>query len=149
MTEHKIDVTRTAQAIWMRGVPQGSGKVQLGSGAFEGDYSFTSRMADGAGTNPEELLGAAHAACFSMALSLGLTQAGHPPSSISTVAKVHFGQTEAGFAISKIELETEGVVPGVDDSTFQQAAAAAKSGCPISKALAAVDITLQAKLQPA
>jgi osmotically inducible protein OsmC len=133
----------------MRGVPQGSGKVQLGSGAFEGDYSFTSRMADGAGTNPEELLGAAHAACFSMALSLGLTQAGHPPSSISTVAKVHFGQTEAGFAISKIELETEGVVPGVDDATFQQAAAAAKSGCPISKALAAVDITLQAKLQPA
>src|SRR5580704_420015 len=149
MADHKIQVTRTSFAEWQGGVPQGSGTVKLGSGAFEGAYSFNTRMGDAPGTNPEELLGAAHAGCFSMALASGLTRAGHPPTTIATTAKVHFGQTDGGFAISKIDLITEGVVPGIDDAAFQSAAAAAKAGCPLSKALAAVEITLQATLKPA
>ena len=141
-------ITRSAEAEWKGDLKGGAGTVKLGSGAFEGDYSFNTRMGDAPGTNPEELLGAAHAGCFSMALAFGLTQAGHPPTSISTTAKVHFGQTEGGFAISRIDLITEGVVPGIDAAAFQTAAESAKANCPLSKALAAVEITLSATLKP-
>jgi len=137
---------RRAEGRWTGGLKTGSGTVKLGSGAFEGPFSFKSRMEEGAGTNPEELLGAAHAGCFSMALSFALESAGHPAESVHTTAKVHFGPVEGGFAISKIELSTEGVVPGIDEATFQKFAEEAKKGCPISKALAATEITLDAKL---
>jgi osmotically inducible protein OsmC len=137
---------RTAEGEWKGGLKDGAGTVSLGSGAFTGSYSFQSRMEDGAGTNPEELLGAAHAACFSMALSVGLEMAGFKPTKVHTTSKVHFGPVDGGFAISKIELTTEANVPGIDDAKFQAQAEGAKKGCPISKALAAVPITLEAKL---
>jgi lipoyl-dependent peroxiredoxin len=145
MAEH--DLIRTASAVWNGDGQQGAGRMKLGGGAFEGAYSFKTRMGNEPGTNPEELLGAAHAGCFSMALAFGLSGAGHPPTSIATTAKVHFGRTDAGFAIGSIELETEGVVPGIDAAGFQSAAEAAKAGCPVSKALAAVPITLRATLK--
>jgi osmotically inducible protein OsmC len=121
--------------------------MRLGSGAFEGQYSFKSRFEDGTGTNPEELIAAAHAGCFSMALSNILSQAGHPPTSVQTTAQVHFGAVEGGFGITKIDLETVGEVPGIDEAAFIKNAETAKATCPISKALAAVpEITLNAKL---
>lgn len=120
--------------------------MHLGSGAFDGQYSFSSRFESGTGTNPEELVAAAHAGCFSMALSNALASAGHPPTSVKTEASVHFGQTEGGFAITSIDLTTVGEVPGIDEAEFLQLAEGAKAGCPISKALAAVPITLSAKL---
>src|SRR5437870_2138248 len=110
---------RTAEARWQRSLQDGSGTMRLGSGAFEGAYSFQSRMEDGPGTNPEELIGAAHAGCFSMALSAQLSQAGTPPTRISTTADVHFGKVDGGFAITRIDLKTEGEVPGVDEETFK------------------------------
>lgn len=138
--------TRTADAEWKGDLQSGQGHMRLGSGAFEGAYDFRSRMGDGAGTNPEELIGAAHAGCFSMALSAGLGQAGFKPESIKTNAKVHFGQVEGGFAITKIELTTEASVPGMEADAFQEQAQNAKKNCPVSKALAGVEITLDAKL---
>jgi osmotically inducible protein OsmC len=138
--------TRTSSAEWSGGLRDGSGTMHLGSGAFDGQYSFSSRFESGTGTNPEELVAAAHAGCFSMALSNMLAQAGHPPTSIKTDAAVQFGQVEGGFAITRIDLTTVGEVPGIDDAEFQKHAEAAKAGCPISKALAAVEITLSAKL---
>ena len=108
---------RTAEAEWNGNLTEGNGKMTLGSRSYSGPYSFKSRMSDGAGTNPEELIGAAHAGCFSMALSAGLTQAGLTPQRIHTTAKVHFDKQGEGFAISRIELETEASVPGVDEST--------------------------------
>lgn len=120
--------------------------MRLGSGAFEGGYSFASRFESGTGTNPEELIAAAHAGCYSMALSNILSQAGHPPTSVRTDARVHFGQVEGGFAITRIDLETTGQVPGLSEQQFQLHAEAAKVGCPVSKALAAVEITLSATL---
>jgi osmotically inducible protein OsmC len=137
---------RTASARWEGGLQQGKGTMRLGSGAFEGQYSFLSRFEDGAGTNPEELLGAAHAGCFSMALSAGLEQAGHPPTSVDTTATVHLGRSDSGFEISRIDLDCAAVVPGLDDAEFQAQAATAKVGCPVSKALAGVDIHLDARL---
>jgi osmotically inducible protein OsmC len=120
--------------------------MKLGSGAFEGRYSFPSRFESGQGTNPEELIGAAHAGCFSMALSAGLSKAGFTPTRIHTTAKVHLEQVEGGFAITKIELATEAQIPGIDNLLFQQQAEAAKNNCPVSKALAGTAITLTAKL---
>jgi osmotically inducible protein OsmC len=137
---------RTASARWEGELRQGSGSLRLGSGAFEGAYSFSSRFEDGTGTNPEELIGAAHAACFSMALSFGLEQAGTPATSVDTTATVHLERAEDGFRIPRIELDTVGVVPGVDDATFQQQAETAKANCPVSRALAGTDIQLTAKL---
>jgi osmotically inducible protein OsmC len=137
---------RTASARWEGGLQQGKGTMRLGSGAFEGQYSFSSRFQDGTGTNPEELIGAAHAGCFSMALSAGLEQAGHPPTSIDTTATVHIERADAGFEISRIDLDCTAAVPGVDDPAFQAQAATAKAGCPVSKALAGVDIHLDARL---
>ena len=121
--------------------------MRLGSGAFEGSYSFKSRMEDGPGTNPEELIGAAHAGCFSMAFAGGLTQAGHKPQEIRTTANVHFDKTDKGWGITRIELKTEGNVPGIDEATFQRLADEAKQNCPVSKALAATPITTQATLK--
>ena len=121
--------------------------MRLGSGAFEGKYSFKSRMEDGPGTNPEELIGAAHAGCFSMAFANGLTQAGHEPQEIRTTANVHFDKTDKGWGITRIELKTEGNVPGIDEATFKRLADEAKQNCPVSKALAATPITLSATLK--
>lgn len=137
---------RKANAVWEGDIRGGNGKVALGSGAFEGRYSFGSRFEDGAGTNPEELVGAAHAGCFSMALSGGLGRGGHTPKRIATTAKVHIEKVGEGFSITRIELDTEAEVPGIDEATFQDFANKAKEGCPVSKALAGTQITLNAKL---
>jgi lipoyl-dependent peroxiredoxin len=139
-------VVRTSTAEWHGRVQDGGGRVSLGSGAFEGPYSFGSRFEEEAGTNPEELLGAAHASCFSMALSLLLTEAGFTPTRIKTFAKVSIERSSEGFAITHIGLMTEAQVPGIDADAFSVHARAAKSGCPVSKALAAVDISLEARL---
>lgn len=138
---------RSASAVWQGDLTGGKGSMKLGSGAFEGHYSFGTRFEDAPGTNPEELIGAAHAGCFSMALAAGLTQAGFTPERISTTAKVHLDKEGSGFKITRIELVTEASVPGIDDLTFQATAAATKSACPVSQALASVpEITLDAKL---
>src|SRR5712671_4820835 len=121
---------RTAEARWQRSLQDGSGTMRLGSGAFQGSYSFKSRMEDGPGTNPEELIGAAHAGCFSMAFSKGLADAGFTPTSVDTIAKVHLDRGDAGFSVTRIELETTGDVPGIDESTFQKIAEDAKANCP-------------------
>jgi osmotically inducible protein OsmC len=137
---------RSASAVWEGGLREGNGKMALGSGAFEGSYSYRSRFEEGEGTNPEELIGAAHAGCFSMALANGLAEDGHAPRRISTTARVHFRPGE-GPPIKKIELETEGEVDGIDGNEFQRQAESAKASCPVSQALAAVDeITLEARL---
>lgn len=140
--------TRTAKANWDGSITDGSGTMALGSGAFEGPYSFKSRMEEGTGTNPEELIGAAHAGCFSMQLSGVLTAQGTPPESVHTDAKVHFVKQGEGFAIPSIELTTRARVPGLDDAAFQSAASTAKEICPVSKALTGVEISLQATLEP-
>jgi lipoyl-dependent peroxiredoxin len=139
-------VERTAEAEWRGSVPAGSGTMALGSGAFEGPYSFGSRFRDEKGTNPEELIGAAHAGCFSMALAYGLGQAGFTPTRIHTRARVAIDQTPDGFRITGIRLDTEAEVPGVDAAAFDAQAQAAKAGCPVSRALAGVEITLTARL---
>ncbi len=135
---------RNAEATWQGTLKEGAGSMKLGSGAFEGPFTYASRFEEGKGTNPEELLGAAHAGCYSMFLSALLSNDGFKPTRIHTTAKVHLG---AGPAINLIELNTEAEVPGLDDKTFQEKAAAAKAGCPVSKALAGVgEIQLNAKL---
>jgi osmotically inducible protein OsmC len=138
---------RHSTAKWTGSLKEGSGTMKFGGGAWEGSYSFPSRFEDGTGTNPEELLGAAHAGCFSMALSAGLGKAGFSPKSVETKATVHLNPVEGGFGITKIELETEAEVPDIDDAKFQEIADGAKKGCPVSKALAATEITLNAKLK--
>ena len=137
---------RKAEAEWKGSLKEGSGPMKLGSGAFSGAYSFGTRFEEAKGTNPEELIGAAHAGCFSMALSAGLGKAGFQPKRIHTTANVHLGKVGEGFAITKIELNCEAEVPGIDDAKFQEQAKAAKEGCPVSKALASTPITLNAKL---
>lgn len=137
---------RQAQARWEGDLRNGKGTMRLGSGAFEGQYSFKSRFEEGAGTNPEELIGAAHAGCFTMAFSNMLSEAGHVPTRVETKARVHLERVDGKPTISRIELETEGAVPGISDATFQDIAAKAKAGCPVSRALAAVAITLEARL---
>lgn len=139
---------RKANAVWNGTLKEGEGTMRFGSGAFEGKYSFSSRFEEGAGTNPEELIAAAHAGCFSMALSAGLEKGGYPPEQVETTARVSLVKGESGFGINRIELHCEAKVPNIDDATFQKAAEDAKKGCPVSKALAAVDeITLTAKLK--
>jgi lipoyl-dependent peroxiredoxin len=138
---------RTANARWEGGLKDGKGNMRLGGGAFEGQYSFSSRFEEGVGTNPEELIAAAHAGCFSMAFSAGLEKAGHSPNSVETEAKVHLSPADGGgFRISRIDLVTNADVPGIEEDAFQQAAQAAKEGCPVSQALAAVEITVDATL---
>jgi lipoyl-dependent peroxiredoxin len=134
---------RSAEAIWKGSLKEGNGRVRLGSGAFEAPYTFVSRFEEGAGTNPEELIGAAHAGCFSMDLSARLTSAGLPPQSVHTTARVHLG---AGPTITNIELTCVVSAPGLTDAKLQELAAEAKAGCPVSRALASVEITLKATL---
>lgn len=138
---------RTAKARWDGTLQGGKGTMALGSGAFEGAYSFASRFEEGAGTNPEELLGAAHAGCFSMALTAALGRGGFDPKSVATTARVQLLKGDAGFSITTIELACEAEVPGIDDAKFQEIANGAKTGCPVSKALAGVEIKLDAKLK--
>lgn len=140
--------TRQANAEWKGSLKEGSGEMALGSGSYTGPFSFVSRFENGSGTNPEELIGAAHAGCFSMALAAALGRAGLTPTSIRTTAKVHLGTSDAGPTITRIDLETEGEVPGIDQATFQQHAEGAKKGCVVSRALGGVkDITLNATLK--
>ena len=137
---------RRAEAEWDGNLRDGRGQLKLESGAFQGAYSFRDRFEDGKGTNPEELLGAAHAGCFSMALAAGLAAAGHPPGHIHTTATVSLERVGEAFAITKIALETEASVLGIAPAEFQAQAQKAKTGCPVSKALAGASITLTAKL---
>jgi lipoyl-dependent peroxiredoxin len=137
---------RKAEAAWHGTFADGQGDMRLGSGAFEGAYSYRSRMEEGPGTNPEELLGAAHAGCFSMSLARRLSSDGYPPERIHTEARVRFGRAGEGYAIGRIDLRTEAEVPGVDEGLFLEKAEAAKRDCAVSKALAGVEIGLEAKL---
>jgi lipoyl-dependent peroxiredoxin len=138
---------RTANAIWEGSLTEGGGTMRMASGAYEGPYSFQSRFQEGDGTNPEELIAAAHAGCFSMALSAELGRAGHDPESVETEAIVHLDKDGEGFAIKRIELRTRARVSGVSDEDFQQIAESAKKGCPVSQALAGVEsIELEAQL---
>jgi osmotically inducible protein OsmC len=138
---------RSATAEWNGDLRSGRGAMRSETGAVDGPYSFSSRFEEGTGTNPEELIAAAHAGCFSMALSNMLAQAGHAPDSVRTTARVHLGRVEGGMAITRIELTCRAKVPGLDEAEFREHAGAAKAGCPVSKALAAVDITLEAALE--
>ena len=133
----------SASAVWKGNLVDGSGIMRLPKGAYEGPYTRASRFEAGPGTNPEELVGAAHAGCYSMFLSAILSKSGFPPAEIRTTAKVHLGD---GPTITLIELETEGSVPGCDEAVFLEHAEKAKAGCPVSKALAAVPMTLTARL---
>jgi osmotically inducible protein OsmC len=139
--------TRDGTAEWRGDLKSGSGTVSVASGLLDGTYSFSSRFEEEPGTNPEELIGAAHAACFSMALSNILAEAGHAPESVQTTAKVHLRFVEGAPTITEIDLITEGRVPGIDQDQFADYAAQAKAGCPVSRALAGVgEITLDATL---
>jgi osmotically inducible protein OsmC len=120
--------------------------MALGSGAFEGQYSFRSRFEEGPGTNPEELIGAAHAGCFSMAFSNMLAQAGHTPKSVKTTSRIHLETVDGKPTLTRSELVCEADVPGIDEKTFQRIAGEAKAGCPVSRALAALEISLDATL---
>jgi lipoyl-dependent peroxiredoxin len=138
---------RTATARWEGDLRGGSGTMALGGGAYEGQYSYRSRFEEGEGTNPEELIAAAHAGCFSMQLANLLSEAGHVPDSVATEAVVHFGPTDAGPAIQRIELNAEVTAEGLDPDELARRAEEAKAGCPVSRALAAVDeITAEARL---
>jgi lipoyl-dependent peroxiredoxin len=137
---------RSSTAVWEGDIMGGKGTMTIGNGAWTGPYSFKSRFEDGAGTNPEELIAAAHAGCYSMALSGALTRNSTPPQKIETKAKVDLIKEEAGFKISKIHLTTTATVPGIDAAKFKEIAETAKKNCPVSKVLAAAEITLDAKL---
>ncbi|WP_117237605.1 OsmC family protein [Thermus sediminis] len=138
---------RKAEAVWEGGLRSGQGVMKLGSQAFQGPYSFPSRFEEGEGTNPEELIAAAHAGCFSMALSASLEREGFPPKRVSTEARVHLEMVEGKPTITRIELFTEAEVPGIAPEKFQEIAQAAKEGCPVSRALAGVgEIALEARL---
>ncbi len=137
---------RTASAIWEGDLINGKGHLSLGSGSFKGQYSFRSRFEEGEGTNPEELIGAAHAGCFSMEFAHELKQADYSPERISTKAKVNLLKNPEGFKIQKIELITEATIPGIDDEKFLEIAESAKKNCPVSQALTGVQIDLRAVL---
>jgi len=137
---------RKAHAEWQGNLKQGKGTMKTGSGGCEGPYSFSSRFEEGKGTNPEELIGAAHAGCFSMAFSAELEQAGYTPKRVRTQASVSLAKDGGGFKISTIELDTEAEVVGIEEGKFQQIAETAKKGCPVSRALAGVEIKLKARL---
>jgi lipoyl-dependent peroxiredoxin len=138
---------RSADAVWEGELQGGKGTMRFGSGAFEGQYSFTSRFEEGTGTNPEELIAAAHAGCFSMALSGALGRNETPPTSVETTAKVHLDKAEVGFHIPLIELHTVATVPGIDEAEFQRIAQDVKGSCPVSKLLATAEISLNATLK--
>lgn len=137
---------RKSRAIWEGNLKKGKGTITFGSKGLEVPYSFAGRFEDGSGSNPEELIGGAHAGCFSMALVHALEEEEHPPVKVETVAQVHLEKSSDGFSISKIELETVVDAPTIDEDAFQRIAQNAKNSCPVSKALAGVDITLKARL---
>ena len=137
---------RSSEAQWDGTLQEGKGTMRFGGGAWEGQYSFSSRFEEGAGTNPEELIAAAHAGCFSMAFAGALGRNGHNPNSVRTTANVHLEKTDEGFRVRRIDLETEADVPGIDEAKFQEVAQTAKATCPISVLLAAAEINLTAKL---
>ena len=140
-------IIRTAQASWSGTVPDGGGRLALGSGAFEGPFTLRARVEDGQhGANPEELIGLANAGCYTMSLADLLSTEGHPPDELETSARVHLEQTDAGWSITRIELNTTGRVEGVDAATFERLAQQAKATCPVSRALAGTEISLVAQL---
>ena len=148
--KRKIALNRRAQAEWQGDLLHGSGRLTVGSGALDVPYSVRSRFEDGqSATNPEELLGAAHAGCFTMALAAQLSGAGFTPTDIHTDPKVAFEKIGDTFAITRIELETSAEVQGIDEATFQALVADAKKNCPVSKALAAIEIRVKATLAQA
>lgn len=134
--------TRQSEAIWEGNLKSGKGTMKIGSGIFEGNYSFQSRFEQGKGTNPEELIGAAHAGCFSMALAGILEKEGYEPERIHTTANVTIEKIGNDFSITKVDLKTEARVPDIDEETFREKAQEAKKNCPVSRALAGADITL-------
>ena len=139
---------RTAQAQWNGDLRGGSGQITFGSGAFQGAYSYASRFEQSPGTNPEELLGGAQAACFTMATASGLGRAGFNPENVTTTATVHLDSVSGGFKIARIDLDMEADVPGIDEAKFLETAEVAKKNCPVSQALASVpEITLRARLR--
>ena len=139
--------TRTAKAEWNGNLQQGKGSMALGSGAFQGAYSFASRFEEGTGTNPEELVGAAHAGCYSMALAAAIGRAGFEPKKVATTATVRLMKVDEKPTITEIVLDTEADVPGLDAAKFQELAEGARSGCVVSRALAGTQIKLNAKLK--
>jgi osmotically inducible protein OsmC len=140
-------ITRKSDARWEGELKSGAGHIRLGSGAFEGKYSFGTRFEGAPGTNPEELLAAAHAGCYSMAFNLMLSMAGHNAKSIATTAEVHMDKVGAGMSITGITITTVGDVPGIKNEEFQTIAENAKVNCIVSKALSAVPMTLKATLK--
>ena len=143
-----IRVTRNARASWQGTVSDGGGRIGLGSGAFEGPFTLRARVEEvERATNPEELIGAAEAGCFTMSLANALSEAGHPPADLSTTASVHLEQQESGFAITRVELRTVGIVPGIDEAKFVETAEQAKATCPVSRALAGTMVVLEARLE--
>lgn len=140
----KIMAVRKADAVWEGTLKEGSGTMKFAD--YEGPYTFSSRFEEGKGTNPEELIGAAHAGCYSMFLSAQLTDAGYPPKSVRTTATVNLGRDDVGPKITSIELKVTADVPGVDEATFNELAQKSKEGCPISRALAATEISLNTTL---
>jgi len=142
-----IHVVRVAHASWQGTVADGAGRIAVGSGAFDGTFTLRARVEEGLpATNPEELIGAGHAGCFTMSLANLMSEAGHPPANLNTTARVHLEQLEPGFRITRIELDTVGEAEGMDDATFAALADQAKSTCPVSLALTGTDITLKATL---
>ena len=140
--------TRSAKADWQGEFKRGGGSVSTETGVLDAQYNFSGRFESGTGTNPEELLGAAHASCFTMALSVALTQDGNPPESLATDAKVTIDKVGEGFGITKIALSVTGKVPGLDADGFAAAAQGAKENCPVSQALASVpEITLETNFE--
>ncbi len=138
---------RHAEAQWKGSLREGAGHVKTETGVLDSAYSFKSRFEDGAETNPEELIAAAHAACFTMAVTAALTIAGHVPTSIHTTAAVQMNKLEKGWTINRIDLETTGEVPGIDAATFESTAASAKETCPVSRVLAGAEIHMKATLK--
>jgi osmotically inducible protein OsmC len=137
---------RSASAQWNGDLTSGNGRMRMASGAWEGPYSFGSRFAEEQGTNPEELIAAAHAGCFSMALSAELAGAGFAPQRVETTARVHLDKDGDGFTITRIELETMAIVPGIEEDKFQEIVTGAKNGCPVSRLLTGAKIEANARL---
>jgi osmotically inducible protein OsmC len=138
---------RTASARWEGTLTEGTGTMRTGKGGLESNFSFKSRFEEGEGSNPEELIGAAHAGCYSMALSGNLVKAGFPPTEITTTANVHLDKVDGKQTVTRIDLDSTATVPGIDEATFMKAAEETKEGCPISRLLSpGVEITLTAKL---
>jgi osmotically inducible protein OsmC len=143
-----VRVSRHAEASWQGTVPDGGGRIALGSGAFEGAFTLRNRVEDEVhGTNPEELIAAAEAGCFTMSLANLLEEAGSPPQDLQTTARVRLEQKEEGFRITRIAITTVGDVPGFDPASFAELAEQAKATCPVSLALAGTEITIEATLQ--